>query len=785
MKNKAILSVILLSFSLLLNAQKVNISGYISDAKTGEKLIGANVYIKNTSTGTVSNEYGYYSIRLSKNINTTLIISYLGYKTMVKNLMVKENKHLNFELQPEEDNLKEVVLNIKKEKPIQDRLETGKLNIPVKQIKMMPQFGGETDIIKAYQLMPGVSSGKEGSSDLYVRGGSPDQNLMLLDGVPLYYVSHLGGFVSIFNSDAIQNINLFKGGFPARFGNRLSSVVDIRMKDGNKKKIHGNFSVGLLGAKLSLNGPINSKSSYFVSFRRLFIDLFSRPISYFSDDMDSSFGYYFYDFNAKYNYKINSNNHIYFSLYGGDDKSVASFYKGERVGELFHKAEATFKNYWGNKLAALRWNHIFNERLFSNNTLSYTNYHYVVKQENDFSDEDFSSSEKFTSKIQDITLKNDFEYHLSNTYQIQFGMNNTFHTYSPFVNKYEQKDGKEVTKDTVWGANKEHSFDLSFFIENKLHFGNKFSANLGLRNQNLFINGRTFNSFEPRLLLNFKLTKNSSIKASYTFMQQNTHLLIVPKEGMPMNLWLPATNLAPPEISKQYTLGYTQSIDRHNLELSVEGYYKKGINFIHQIPGKRFGESTDNWENNVLKNGKGLSYGLEVLLQKKTGRFTGWIGYTWANTTRQFDGLNKDEAFPFKYDRRHDLSIVFNYKLKKNIDFSATWQYGSAYPTSFALAKYHAISQPGDQWYPEYNIYGKVNSIRLRSFHRLDVGFNFRKQKKHGIRTWNISVMNMYNRMNPYFYYVDIEDKNGKEEINLKSITIFPFLPSFSYSYSF
>ena len=774
-------------------AQKdIIVSGYVQDKQTGEKIIDVNVYIPELQLGTTTNEYGYYSISIPKNKKLDLLVGYVGYQTEKIKIFTKTNLIVNVELTPD-NSLETVELYTKKQKKNITGKDVSSLQLSVGQVKQLPAIGGEPDLMKAFQLLPGISSGKEGSSDLFVRGGSPDQNLILLDDVPLYYVNHLGGFVSVFNVDAINHMKLIKGGFPAKFGNRLSSVVDIQMKEGNKHKRAGNFSIGLLNAKLSLEGPINKKMTYMISGRRLLYDLIMFPISYIGTDRTSSFGYYFYDFNGKISYHINNKNHLNFSIYGGDDIfSIRNYKDRDNVSSSQGDKESKYKKKWGNKLVAIRWHSVLSAKTEMISVLSYSKYRFNISKTTQ--SERFDNNSFFLSDIQDLRLKNMFNINLSKHYKLNLGDEISYHWFNPSVQSVKQTEDNILVKDITNSSFKQQTLHYNFYVENKINIGKRLFVNLGLRNSNLNINGKTFTSIEPRLLFNFKLNKSTSLKGAYTQMQQNLHLLSTTGLGMPIDLWLPATQLAPPENSTQYVFGFSKDLKKNRLRLDIETYYKTIDNLITYKPGASFQQISEHWEEKILNNGKGTSYGIEFLLQKKSGKHTGWISYTWSKTDRKFSGINQGEAYPFRYDRRNDISIVYNYNFNKNISFSATWNYGTGYPFSMAVYKFYGISNLSyfegntDDLF-EYTVAyknSKPNAFRMKDFHRLDIGVNFVKQKKHGIRTWNFSIINVYNRKNPYFYYLGEEKiAENKYKTVLKQLTLFPFLPSFSYSYKF
>lgn len=793
---KKSLFLILTIFSIFKsNGQNITISGHISDVISGERLINANIYDAASKKGTVSNNYGFYSLSVKKGTPISLIVSHLGYTIQKENLTLSENKVLDILLIPEDYKLKEVELTVTKDVPIEKRNEIGTLRIPTKQIKQLPALGGEVDVLKALQLMPGVQSGSEGSSGLYVRGGSPDQNLVLLDDVPLYYVNHLGGFVSTFNIDAINSIKLIKGGFPAEYGSRLSSVLDIRMKDGNMNTFKGSGMIGMVAAKLAIEGPIKKDTtSYIISARRMLYDLLTRPISKMVFD-GVSVGYTFYDFNAKVNHIFSDKNRIYLSTYLGRDRSVIKL-----------KKDTPFKNSleWGNNLVALRWNHVFNSKLFSNATLSYTRYKFITNDmfEYNNSGNNYISSRRFLSGIYDTGAKIDFEYFVNSNYKLKFGANSIYHTFTPGITKNKTKTNGENTLNQTVGSQHLFAWEHSTYFENKLKIGRLINTNFGLRGVMYAIANKNYLSLEPRLLASALVAPTMSIKAAYSKMQQNIHLLTNNGIGIPTDLWIPSTNNIAPQQSHQYSMGVARSIKDNLYECSIESYYKTMSNLISYKEGANLIGTQNNWENLIDNSGKGISYGVEFLAQKKKGQTTGWIGYTWSKTNRQFDNINNGNTFPFKYDRRHDLSVVVTHKINDKIDVSGTWVYGSGSAFTLPIAKYD-ITDPKN-YIPEYvtnvqdynttevYVYGDRNAARMRSYHKLDIGANFRKQKKWGERVLNISLYNAYNRQNPYYYYVEtVADTNPltgdviSEKSMIKQLTQFPILPSISYSFTF
>lgn len=771
-------------------AQNIRLSGYVIDSETGERLIGANVYDANSNNGGISNSYGFFSLEILKNKSTTIVVSYLGYSTFKKEINAVQNQKFDIALDVEDYKLEGVELTGRREIPIEKRNEIGVLSIPVEQIEMLPALGGEVDVLKALQLMPGVQSGNEGSSGMYVRGGSPDQNLILLDDVPLYYVNHLGGFVSTFNIDAINNVKLIKGGFSAQYGGRLSSILDIRMKDGNLKEFEGSGMIGMVATKLAIQGPIKKDTtSYMISARRMLYDLLTRPLSKIAFN-GVSLGYTFYDFNAKINHRFSENNHLFLSAYFGNDRST-----------IRKKDENGFKNdlEWGNNLIALRWNHIFNQKLFSNLTLSYTRYRFATGSSSQFTNngQEFSSSRDFLSGIYDFGAKLDFEYFANSNFKMKFGGNSIYHTFKPGITTNLQTTNGQKTLDETIGNFDTYAWENSVYIDNELRIDKRFNTQLGFRAAVYNVNNENYVSLEPRILGSYLLTDNLSIKVAYSRMQQNVHLLTNSGIGLPTDLWLPATDKIAPQTSQQWSAGIAKSVKDGVYEFSAEAYYKEMQNLIEYKEGAVFLGTTPNWENLVENDGNGTSYGLELLLQKKIGQTTGWVGYTLSKTDRQFENLNNGEKFPYRYDRRHDASIVVSHKYNKNIAVSATWVYGTGAAFTLPIGKYDIIDEAADGIFSdedtsEIYIYGERNANRMRPYHRLDLGVNFRKKKKWGERTLNISLYNAYARQNPYFYFVDEEvqqdgqgNNTGEPRTFIAQQSLFPILPSVSYGFKF
>jgi hypothetical protein len=771
--------------------QNVTISGYVIDAQNNERIMDAYVIELNSGMTEITNAYGFFSIRLKKsNKPYRLIFSNISYKTDTLRFSVLKDTLINVKLMPGKM-LAEVNIRANKTIPIEKRNEMGVLNIPMKQIDMLPALGGERDIIKAYQLMPGVQSGNEGSSSLLVRGGSNDQNLILIDDVPVYYINHLGGFVSVFNNNAIKTTRLYKGGFPARYGGRLSSVLDVRMKDGNNKKFGGSASIGLISANAMVEGPlVKNKSSYLISYRRFLYDLLMRPITKMTEK-NSSAGYYFQDFNLKLNHIFSPKNRLFFSLYFGDDKMISTYKEKEDGFTNYSK----YKEQWGNFLTALRWNHLFGDKIFGNFTLSYTRYRFRTALHSEFEqDSTFQTNHNtFFTGIYDFSFHSDFEFFLYPHYNLRFGTLTTNHTFVPDNIDFKTEVNGQIAIKQSFSAKTFHSFETAAYVENIFQAGKKLKFNVGLRFSAYGANTQTFLSLEPRFTASWLVGNKQALKVSFSKMHQNVHMLSNSGAGVPVDFWYPASAKAPPSVSWQYNIGYAATLFG-GFELSIEGFYKKMNRLTTFKPGASYFGINRTFDQKTEIGGRGTVYGVDFLLQKTTGKVTGWVGYTWMKNYRQFDHINNGEPYPFKYDRRNDISIVFNYHISKKVDFSATWVYGTGEALTLPVAKYYIPEiLPGSQgrsaYMQEIYVYTKKNAFRAKDYHRLDIGFNFRKKKRWGERIWNLSIYNVYNRKNPYAYYFSGESittpSGTTNQRYLVQQSLFPFIPSVSYTVHF
>ncbi len=793
MKNVTLLFSLLFLFSNKGFSQTYTISGYIEDEESGEKLIGANIFLENTSEGTSTNNFGYYSISLPSGKTYDIVFSYIGYKTIVKRIDLSGNLFINVQLSSKV-NLDVVEITADKAKRIEQETQMSAVEIPITTLKKVPALMGEVDILKALQLTPGVKSGGEGQSGIYVRGGGPDQNLILLDGVPVYNVSHLFGFFSVFNADAIKDVKLIKGGYPARYGGRLSSVLEINMKEGNLNEIKGTASIGLISSKLTLEGPINKgKTSFLVSGRRTYLDVLARPFikqNFSREGNDGSVGYYFYDLNAKINHKFSDKDRIYLSTYTGTDKF---YFSTEEKPDQFRPTLNFNSNdlQWGNLTTALRWNHIVNPKLFMNTTLTYSDYR--LSTDIRFGERRSGVNEPFQvtgldylSGIEDYGAKIDFDYSPNTKHFIKFGINAVYHTFKPgSFNLYSNNmDGNFSFSDTVTQKNIK-TVETGLYIEDDWTISNNLKVNFGLHYASFLLKDKSYHSLQPRVSSRWLLPKDWSIKGSFATMQQYINLLAFEGIGLPTDLWVPTTDRIKPQDSWQVALGVAKSLGSE-YEFSTEIYYKKMKNLVAYKDGQGVFQS-DDWQNRVTQ-GDGEAYGLEVFLQKKEGRLSGWIGYTLAYAYRQFDEIDEGRKFPYRFDRRHDISIVANYNITKKINFAATWVYGTGNAVTLAGTKVESHNQNASNPFSNFNsydVFGQRNNFRLRPYHRMDIGFNFTKQKKHYERIWSFGAYNTYANNNPFFVYFDTETINNERVTKLKQVALFPLVPYITYTANF
>ena len=768
------------------------VSGYITDAASGETLIGATVWVESISEGVASNVYGFYTLTLPA-AAYEVRVSYLGYTPQRFEVDLASNDlKFNIELQPGLA-LEEAVVTGERENRIEEQVQMSRMEIPIDQIKSLPAIGGEVDLLKSLQLLPGVQSGGEGTSGLYVRGGSPDQNLMLLDGVPLYSVSHLFGFFSVFNADAVKNMSITKGGFPARFGGRLSSILEINMKDGNMREFHGDGNISIIASKLTLEGPIvKDKASFMVSARRTYLDLLLTPIisAATSGDPTSEVdpAYFFHDMNAKLNWRVSPRDRIYFSAFAGlDDFGISTSTKDTYDG-VTNQSDVTFGLDWRNQIQALRWNHELGPRMFSN--VSITHSVYTFNTGVDFREESISATDTsatrfaslYRSGIEDYAAKIDVDFAPNARHFIRFGGNVTRHQFSPGALQFELDFGQENPLDTLIGQGDLVSHEQYLYMEDEVDVAENLSVNVGLHGSMLSVEDTSYSSLQPRIALNWKFTPGWAFKASYANMVQYVNLLTNEGLSLPTDLWLPSTSNVRPQRSWQAAAGLATSLYDGGIEVSLEGYYKEMDGLLSYKEGGSFlGDLQGDWESQVTQ-GIGNSYGIEALVQKKSGRTAGWIGYTLSWSNRQFDDLNSGEWFPFTYDRRHDVSVVVTQELSDIWSASMAWVYGTGRAVTLTETVFNGLQYGEYPWAMSWEVPSSRNAYRMSPYHRLDISFTRTKPGSNGNRALIFSAYNAYNNLNPFFA---LAERQADGSTDIIEYGLFPIIPSIAWRFHF
>jgi carboxypeptidase-like protein/TonB-dependent receptor-like protein len=771
---RKILLALLLIPTLAVNAQqKHTISGTVRDKNSGEVLIGATISIKELPrTGSISNAYGFYSVSAPTG-NYTLITSFSGYKPDTLKIPLDKDLVRSVQLVQDNSELQDIVVSAAKKNTNVTNPVAGVQKLSVSEIKNVPVIFGERDILKTLQLLPGVKSAGEGNSGFFVRGGSSDQNLILLDEATVYNASHLLGFFSAFNSDAIKDMSLYKGAMPAEYGGRLSSVVDIKMNDGNNQSYHVSGGIGLIASRINIEGPIvKNRGSFIISARRTYADVF---LKLSPDSTVNSNSLYFYDLNAKANYKINDKNSVYLSGYFGHD----NFGLG-----------TTFGIGYGNSTGTARWNHVFNSRLFSNTSLIYSNYNYDIKINSGINDLIIKS------KIEDIGLKEDLQYYINNNNRINFGFNSIYHTFAPgIVDASASSSFNSITVPNKYALENAAyvSHEYTPFDALKLEYGFRFSAFSIIGPGNFYTYDsagntidtatyksgqfvKTYFNIEPRFSASYQLNTISSLKVSYTRNVQNLHLLSNSTSTSPTDIWIPSSLNVKPEIADQVSLGYYKNIKDNVYEFSAETYYKKLQNQIDYKNGAQLNVNA-NVESELLY-GIGRAYGLELYLAKKRGKFTGWLSYTLSRTERKIDGINNNNWYVANQDQTHNVAVVGIYKFNKKWTFSANWVYNTGNAVTFPSGKYEVNGQT--TFY-----YTERNGYRMPAYHRLDIGATLVGKKTAKWESdWTFSVYNVYGRENAYSIRFQ-NDPNNPTETQAVQTALFRWVPSVTYDFKF
>lgn len=781
---RSVLFAMLILLSICATAQdKYTVNGYVKDASNGEELIGVTIYIPQIKAGAVTNAYGFYSITLPSG-TYEMQYSYVGYTPHTITIAVEKNIAYNIELVSEATLIKEIVIL---DKPIDENvtsLQMSKNTLDMEQVRKLPALFGEVDIIKNIQMLPGVLTAGEGTSSFYVRGGSADQNLILIDEAPIYDPSHLFGLFSVFNADVIKDSELYKGGIPARFGGRLSSILEVRTKDGNNKEFGVSGGIGTMASRVMVEGPLKKdKSSFIVSARRSYVDLFLKAAN--QDNL-----VYFYDINAKVNWKHNNNNRFFAAFYSGRDD---------------FKFSNEFGFAWGNKTATFRWNHLFNDRLFSNTSIIASNFDYKLELQ------DPVQGFKWTSNLQELSIKNDLTYFINTKNELSFGYHLTGRRFSP--GSISPNTAGSIFSDVE--LQRMYALDHGLYVSDQQRLSDRITIDYGVRlsifqnvgssdvylyddpQDNIDIsrtdtvhygaweNIKTYVNLEPRLALRYIFTDGQSVKLSYNRMVQNTHLIAAGTVPVPFNTWNPSGYYLEPQLADQVAAGYFRNFKDNAYEFSTEVYYKNISNVTD------FADNADIFFNQDLstefRQGKAWAYGLELMMTKREGKLTGAVGYTLSKAMRKVPGVNLDRAFAANYDRRHVLNIQAAYDMNAKWTFGASFTYSSGRPTTLPTGKFE---------YQNYNpdVITERNGYRLPAFHRLDLSATL-TPKKNANRKWHgqwvFSVYNAYNRQNPFTIYTRttknedgdvIGDGNTKEA---RMIYLFPILPSVTYNFKF
>ncbi|MEZ4897844.1 MAG: TonB-dependent receptor [Saprospiraceae bacterium] len=767
------LSILCFLFSLPLMAQNVTISGYVKDASTGETLIGANIYnALIPGQGTATNAYGFYSLTLPKG-NYQLVFSYLGYQDHQADVALENDQTLNVQLS-EGVSMEEVVVVAEQNDRNVTSTDMGKIDLPIENIKLLPAVFGEVDILKALQLLPGVMSSGEGSSGFYVRGGGADQNLILLDEAPVYNTGHLLGFFSVFNADAIKNTTLIKGDMPAQYGGRLSSVVDVQMKEGNNQSYSIDGGIGLIASRLTVQGPLlRDKSSFIISARRTYALDLAQPLIRKSNFAGTN--YYFYDLNTKLNYQFSQKDRIYLSGYFGRD--VFAFNSNQ--------TDFNIRMPYGNATATLRWNHLFNDKLFMNTSLIYNDY--------DFS---FSGGQdlfkfKLFSGVRDWNTKVDFDYYPNYHHSIRFGVNAIHHRFVPNVVQGSSGDvefGSDFTD--------KYGLESAAYVQDDIKLSASLNMQIGLRYSRFtqigpYTSKQTdtkygswdpvihYDGWEPRVALRWQMAGNTSLKAAVTFTNQYIHLVSNSASTLPTDVWVPSTEVVKPQQGIQYALGLFKNWYNDNLETSFEVYYRDLKNQI---------DYRDSYVNNLSNEvedefvfGIGRAYGAELFVRKSKGNLNGWIGYTYSRSERSFPDIEEGRWYPTTFDRTNDASLVVNYQLSDRWSFGGVVVYG----TGRAYTPIQSVYLIGQDLVTQY---GPRNSSRLEPYHRLDLSATLKPNpdsKKRFQGSWTFSIYNTYNRRNTYFTYTDVDTdlETGQAEAKAYKVSIFPIIPSVTWNF--
>ena len=775
---KKIVLLICLFTSLFAQAQQTRITGFVSDANDGERIIGANVFLHDRSKGVATDQKGYFNLAVE--LPATLCVSCVGYEeTCLK--VDHADQPLQIRLQPLTETLQSVDVSASR---IERKTNFNTLTLNAKSIDQLPTLGSRPDIIKAAQQLPGIEAATEASSLMIVRGGNPGENLYLLDNVPLIYVNHLGGFMSVFNSEMINTMDIYKGGFPARYGGKLSSIVDLTAKKGDPTKLKGSLSAGLTDLAFAVEGPGGLKnSSFIVTGRKTLTEALLYAASQISQELggqDYNMAYGFHDINAKYTWAPDAKNSFAFNVYEGDDY-MRIWKNNEENGDIERNS---IGNIWGNLLVSGQWNSAVSSRLFMANTLSFTQYRLKNNMKaylrNSIDTTDFFV--KTSSRVSDLSLRSDWKLFVGNAYTLEYGLQGSYLTYRPnhFTSSFSEASLPDISS----------VLDNAFYLDNKLKLGSWFIGSIGLRLNSFVNSGYHHFAWEPRMNLSFGIG-GSTLNLTAMRVTQNAHLMMTPGSIMNNEVWIPADARIKPATSDQASVGWQRSFWQGHVDVEIDAYYK----LLRDLATYREGYSTllgdSDWRSKVETGGKGKSYGIEMMTRFNFNRLDGYVGYTWSHTTRQFDQINNGKEYVYEYDRPHSVNINVNYQLTERWSLSALWTYqtGLPYTPVIGVQTTPVITPEGDVDFEQTNIYGERNSARMRDYHRLDLAAKFKTKTEKGRKAeWTFSIYNVYCRQNPYYYYYG--DKKGDplywnqfpdEPQQLWQRCFFPIIPSFSY----
>lgn len=771
-KIKYLFPLIFVAIAQIAMAAQIQLSGFIRDAQNGEVLIGANVLVKNQQAGTATDNRGYFSLKV--NTPCILNISYIGYKTVEINMLSVRDSLLNIKLITE-NKLEEITVTASRE----SHFETTRLS--AKQLTQIPALGGKPDVIKALQLLPGVQTQSEGMSLMMVRGGEPGQNQYLLDNVPLIYVNHLGGFLSVFNPDIINSVDFYKGNFPARQGGKLSSIVDITQREGNVSKHQGSFSLGVTDISFTLEGPLHKKLSYIVTARKTLIDALLGSVSALSEENDAIIAYGFHDINAKLNWKPDERNNLSLNLYQGDDYLNYWIKPWKMKGE----ERSHFNQQWGNWLISGRWNRVFSPKLYAENTLSYSRYRNKTGQ--DYSQKVNGVTEKFEAmnraSVNDFSFRSAWKYSFLKSWDVEFGGQISSLIYEPNYNYLSSSATPAI-------GDKFNAVESAVYLDNKINLMPGLLFQPSFRLSGFSNDGKNFIEPEPRVNFTYSPSQHQSFNLNYMRVSQSSHMVFAQSELLKKEVWLPATKLSPPEISDQYAFSWNGQFAGGKFSTEASVYYKQMKNLVTLKEGYENMINITSVENKIETGGKGTAYGAELMLKKNTGKWTGSLAYAWSYANRTFTNINNGETYEYDFNRPHNVTLTLNRDLPKNWSMNAVWIFQSGIPYTPAIGKYYTMDPETVKPSIEL-IYGDKNSVRMQPYHRLDLGFSHTKTTRRGNKAvWTYSIYNVYNHINPYAYYYDndfwLNNMTLYERpLKLYKISLFTIIPSIAYKVYF